>query len=107
MGRLESLDSKECREGQDPWEHPETRASLETKEQRVLRVYLVLRDPEEMLARMEGMAGLDLLVLMDHPVTGELLGPLDPGASRACQVLQARMGLQDRMVLPACRESWA
>lgn len=49
----------------------------------------------------------DLLDLTDPPVTGELLGALGPVASRACQALPERTDPLVRMVLPACRESWA
>jgi len=77
-----------------------------TKEQRDHLEFLELKDQEEMLEKMEKMAGLDHQDKLVLQVKLVCLVFQVQEASRECQDLLERMELQARMVDPDFRELW-
>lgn len=77
-----------------------------TKEQRDHLEFLELKDQEEMLEKMEKMAGLDHQDKLVLQVKLVCLAFQVQEDSRECQDLLERMELQARMVDPDFRELW-
>ena len=106
MVKLESQDYKEFLEGQDLWDLQETKDSLEI---RVLKGHLecqVHKVQGVMQEKMDAMDAQDLQAQMGPLGTGVLLAVQGQEVSKACQDLQAKMGLLVKMVPRACRVSW-
>lgn len=104
MERLGSQDFREYLADLGLWGHLETRVSLETRGQRDLLECLDLRDPGEILARMEYLGGLDHPDLMDLLEIGDHLAVQVPEDSRVCLGHLARMGEQARMGILESKE---
>lgn len=95
--RTARSDPRASRACPGPWAFPETRGLGETQDRRATPEPPETQDPGETLARTAWTDPPAHQDPLDPLETGDRRDLLDPGASRACLELPARLGSQARM----------